>query len=289
MKVVILAGGLGTRLAEETEVKPKPMVEIGGRPILWHIMKLYGHHGFNEFFIALGYKGEVIKHYFLEYLRLNGSMTIDLASDTVQVRHKQIEKWVVHLIDTGPETYTGGRVKRLESYLNDDTFMVTYGDGLSDINLRQLLNFHRSHGLVASVTAVRPPARYGSLLFDGNIVTEFVEKPQVGEGWINGGFLVLEPAIFDYLDDDRSSLEANALERLAKDRQLAAYRHGGFWQCMDTLRDKKLLESLWQQGMAPWKLWDEGNQSREPRTLAIRPQQISGPATNRKVSSGTMR
>ncbi len=256
MKVVILAGGLGTRLAEETEITPKPMVEIGGRPILWHIMQHYAHYGFKEFFIALGYKGEVIKRYFLDYYSLNGSMTIDLASGELRAHERETEGWTVHLIDTGFQTSTGGRVKRLEQWLKDDTFMVTYGDGVCDVNLRGLLEFHRSHGRAATATAVRPPARFGGLVFDGDMVTEFTEKPQIGEGWINGGFLVFEPEIFNYLEGDHSSLEADALERLAADRQLAAYRHNGFWQCMDTLRDKRLLEGLWQEGRAPWKVWE---------------------------------
>jgi glucose-1-phosphate cytidylyltransferase len=255
MKVVMLAGGLGTRLAEETEVKPKPMVEIGGRPILWHIMKHYARFGFKEFFIALGYKGEVIKRYFLDYSGLNGSLTIDLASGETKVHDRECEDWVVHLMDTGLETLTGGRVKRLQPWLSDGTFMVTYGDGVSNIDLNALLSFHRSHGCLATVTAVRPPARFGGLVFDGNLVASFTEKPQIGEGWINGGFLVFEPAIFDWLEGDRSSLEADLLERLASERQLAAYQHPGFWQCMDTLRDKRLLESLWDSGQAPWKVW----------------------------------
>ena len=255
MKVVILAGGLGTRLAEETEVKPKPMVEIGGRPILWHIMKHYAHYGFQEFFIALGYKGEVINRYFLDYYTLNGSMTINLSNGDVQVHSKECEDWIVHLMDTGLHTLTGGRVKRLEPWLKDETFMVTYGDGVSDIDLPDLLRFHRSHGRLATVTAVRPPARFGGLIFDGDLVAEFTEKPQAGEGWINGGFLVFEPGVFDYLEGDNTSLEADTLERLAADGQLAAYRHDRFWQCMDTLRDVRLLERLWQSGNPPWKVW----------------------------------
>lgn len=255
MKVVILAGGLGTRLAEETEVKPKPMVEIGGRPILWHIMQHYTHYGFHEFLIALGYKGESIKRYFIDYYSLNGSMCIDFSKGKVEAYDKECENWIVHLIDTGQETNTGGRVKRLERWLRDDTFMVTYGDGVCNVDLQDLLRFHRAHGRIATVTAVRPPARFGGLIFDGDMVADFTEKPQIGEGWINGGFLVFEPAVFDYLDGDHSSLEANALERLAADGQLAAYRHDRFWQCMDTLRDKRLLESLWQAGQAPWKVW----------------------------------
>jgi len=255
MKVVILAGGLGTRLAEETEVKPKPMVEIGGRPILWHILKHFSHFGTNEFFVALGYKGEFIKRFFVDYCSLNGNMTIDLAQGNVEVHEKKCEDWKLHLIDTGIDTLTGGRVKRLEPWLKDETFMVTYGDGVSDVDLNDLLRFHRSHGRIATVTAVRPPARFGGLIFDGDFVTDFIEKPQIGEGWINGGFLVFEPEIFKYLEGDRSSLEADALEHLARDHQLAAFRHDGFWQCMDTLRDKRLLESLWQEGTAPWKVW----------------------------------
>ncbi len=253
MKVVILAGGLGTRLAEETEVKPKPMVEIGGQPILWHIMQHYAYYGFKEFFVAVGYKAEVIKRYFLDYYSLNGSMTIDLSSGGVRPQAKECEDWMVHLIETGQKTNTGGRVKRMEALLNDGTFMVTYGDGVSDIDLNALLEFHRAHGRIATVTAVRPPARFGGLIFDGDLVAQFTEKPQIGEGWINGGFLVLEPAIFDYLEGDQSSLEAEALQRLAADRQLAAYRHAGFWQCMDTLRDKRLLEKLWDEERAPWR------------------------------------
>jgi glucose-1-phosphate cytidylyltransferase len=255
MKVVILAGGLGTRLTEETEVKPKPMVEIGGRPILWHIMKHYAYYGYKEFLIALGYKGEVIKRFFLDYYSLNGSMTIDLTNGKVATYKKKCEDWVIHLMDTGLQTNTGGRIKRLETWLKDDTFMVTYGDGVSSIDLSDLLRFHKGHGRFATVTAVRPPARFGGLIFEGDLVVDFTEKPQIGEGWINGGFLVFEPSIFGYLKGDASSLEADALEQLAADRQLAVYRHDHFWQCMDTLRDKRLLESLWQEGKAPWKVW----------------------------------
>jgi glucose-1-phosphate cytidylyltransferase len=256
MKVVILAGGLGTRLTEETEVRPKPMVEIGGRPILWHIMKHYAHYGFKEFFIALGYKGELIKRYFLDYYTLNGSMTINLSRGDVQMHSKECEDWIVHLIETGLHTNTGGRVKRLELWLKTGTFMVTYGDGVSDVDLYDLLRFHQSHGRLATVTAVRPPARFGGLIFDGDLVAEFKEKPQIGEGWINGGFLVFEPGMFDYLKGDNTSLEADALDQLAADGQLVAYRHDRFWQCMDTLRDVRLLESLWQGGRAPWKVWE---------------------------------
>jgi glucose-1-phosphate cytidylyltransferase len=255
MKVAILAGGLGTRLAEETELKPKPMVEIGGRPILWHILKHYSHYGMNEFFIALGHRGEVIKRFFLDYSALNGSLTIRPAEGGLQVHGRQCEDWTVHLIETGADTNTGGRIKRLEPWLKDGTFMATYGDGVSDVDLQRLLSFHRSHGRIATVTAVRPPARFGGLVFDGDQVAEFTEKPQVGEGWINGGFFVFEPAIFDYLDDDRTVLESHALEKLAQERQLMAYRHDRFWQCMDTLRDKRLLEAQWQAGQPQWKVW----------------------------------
>lgn len=256
MKVVILAGGLGTRLTEETVVKPKPMVEIGGYPVLWHIMKHYSHYGFKEFVIALGYRGDVIKRFFLDYYNLSGNMTVDLSRGKVEASGQEYEDWVVHLVDTGPETQTGGRIKRLEPFLKGESFMVTYGDGVCDLDLRELLKFHQAHGRIATVTAVRPPARFGGLVFDGDMVTEFTEKPQIGEGWINGGFMVFEPALFECLDNDQTVLESGALERLADDRQLAAFRHDRFWQCMDTLRDKHLLETLWQESHAPWKVWD---------------------------------
>ena len=259
MKVVILAGGMGTRLAEETEIRPKPMVEIGGQAILWHIMKHYAHYGHNEFLVALGYKSEVIKRYFLDYSALNGNMTVELATGKVRT-HSAVprEDWVVHLIDTGRETNTGGRVRRLEHMLRGDTFMLTYGDGVCSVDLRALVQFHRSHGRIATVTAVRPAARFGALVFDDELIAQFVEKPQIGEGWINGGFMVFEPTLFEYFESDDSSLESDALEHLAADRQLVAYRHEGFWQCMDTLRDKRLLERLWEQGQAPWKVWSDG-------------------------------
>jgi len=255
LNVVILAGGLGTRLGEETEVRPKPMVEIGGRPILWHILKHYSHHGFNDFFIALGYKSEYIKRYFLDYAALSGSLRLSTGSNRVEPLDRECEDWHLHLMDTGAATNTGGRVRRLADHLRADTFMVTYGDGVADVDLNALLAFHRRHGKIATVTAVRPPARFGGLLFDGDMVKEFTEKPQAGEGWINGGFLVFEPAIFDYLTDDQTSLEALTLERVAATGQLAAFKHDGFWQCMDTLRDKLLLEDLWQKGKPPWKVW----------------------------------
>lgn len=255
MKVVILAGGVGTRLAEETEVKPKPMVEIGGQPIIWHIMKHYAHYGFKEFFIALGYKGEIIKKYFLDYYNLKCSMTIDLSSGKMQMHERECDDWIVHLIDTGNETNTGGRLKRLEAWLKDSTFMLTYGDGVSNVDLQDLLRFHHSHRCIATVTAVRPPARFGGLIFKGDLVAEFTEKPQIGEGWINGGFMVFEAGVFRYLEGDQTSLESHALERLAADSQLAAYKHDQFWQGMDTLRERRLLEKLWHEGRAPWHVW----------------------------------
>ena len=255
MKVVILAGGLGTRLTEETELKPKPMVEIGGRPILWHIMKHYAHYGCKEFYIALGYRGEIVKRFFLDYCSLSGSMTVDLSQGLVNNHENDCEDWLVHLKDTGHDTNTGGRVKRLQPWLGTDTFMLTYGDGVSNIDLSRLLDFHRAHKRIATVTAVRPPSRFGGLIFSGDLVTEFTEKPQIGEGWINGGFMVFEPAVFDYLKDDDSSLEADALERLAADKQLVAFRHEKFWQCMDTMREVRLLENLWRSSSPPWKVW----------------------------------
>jgi glucose-1-phosphate cytidylyltransferase len=255
VKVVLLAGGLGTRLAEETEVRPKPMVEIGGRPILWHIMKHFAHYGLTEFAVALGYKGEIIKRYFLDFLSMSRDVTVDLGRAKVIHQDGEIEKWVVHLADTGAASNTGGRIRRLRSRLGDEPFFLTYGDGLGDVDLDALLRFHRAHGKIATITAVRPPARYGGLFFDGDLVSQFTEKPQAGEGWINGGFMVFEPEVFDYLAGDDTSLESDVLERLAAERQLVAYRHPGFWQCMDTLRDRRFLESLWQDGKAPWKVW----------------------------------
>ena len=256
MKVVILAGGLGTRLSEETEVRPKPMVDIGGRPILWHIMKHYAHHGFREFQLALGYKGDQIKRFFVDYHSMSGSMTVSLKDGRVQVHDdRSAEDWVVHLVDTGHDTNTGGRLRRMAAPARSGTFMLTYGDGVSDVDLERLLAFHREHGRLATVTAVRPPSRFGGLVFEGDQVTEFQEKPQIGEGWINGGFMVLEPEVLGYLKGDGDSLESNALEGLARDGQLMAYRHEGFWQCMDTLRELRTLQRLWSEGAAPWKVW----------------------------------
>jgi glucose-1-phosphate cytidylyltransferase len=254
-KVVLLAGGMGTRLTEETEIKPKPMVEIGGRPILWHIMKRYAHYGFNEFVVALGYKGDVIKRYFRDYYALHGNMTVRMRDGHVKVDRDDAEDWTVNLIDTGQEVMTGGRVKRLEPLLKDATFLLTYGDGVADIDLRAVFECHKKHGRMATITAVRPPARFGGLIFDeGQGVKEFTEKPQIGEGWINGGFMVFEPAVFRYLENDDTILEAHVLERLAEEGQLTAYKHDRFWQCMDTMRDVKVLESLWQSGKPPWRV-----------------------------------
>jgi glucose-1-phosphate cytidylyltransferase len=257
MKVAILAGGVGSRLAEETEIKPKPMVEVGGRPILWHIMMHYAHYGFNEFVIALGYKGEVIKKYMVDYCSLNSNLTVHLRTGEVQFNGGYKPNWTVELVDTGIETLTGGRIKRLAPYLGNATFMLTWGDGVSNVNLRELLAFHRAHGKLATLTAVHPPARFGHLDLDHDQIREFSEKPQTREGWINGAFFVLEPEVFDYIAGDDTQWEREPLERLAKEGQLMAYRHTSFWQCMDTLRDKRLLESLWQSGERPWKVWQD--------------------------------
>jgi glucose-1-phosphate cytidylyltransferase len=255
MKVGILAGGLGTRLAEETEVKPKPMVEIGGQPILWHILMHYSRYGYQEFVIALGYKGEYIKRWMREFASLHSNMTVRTGNGTVTLHDRHQQDWTVDLVDTGQDTATGGRIKRLKDWLGDGTFMLTWGDGVSNIDLDALLRFHRSHGRLATLTAVRPPARFGHLELDGDRIVEFTEKPQTSEGWINGAFFVLEPGVFDYVDGDAIQWEREPLERLAADGQLMAYRHESFWQCMDTIRDKKLLEKLWVEGMAPWKTW----------------------------------
>jgi glucose-1-phosphate cytidylyltransferase len=256
VKVAILAGGLGSRLQEETEIKPKPMVEIGGRPILWHIMKIYAHHGFDDFLIALGYKGDYIKRWMLEYSSIQGDLTVSLKDGQIQVLQGEREDWTVSLVDTGVATMTGGRIKRLAPYVGSETFMVTWGDGVADLDVPKLLEFHRAHGKLATVTAVRPPARFGELTLDGDgRVTTFAEKPQLTEGWINGAFFVLEPGVFDYIDDDMTQWEREPLERLAAEGQLMAYRHESFWQCMDTLRDKVLLEQLWARPQPPWKMW----------------------------------
>ena len=255
MKVGILAGGMGTRLAEETEIRPKPMVEIGPEPILWHIMKHYGHYGYRDFVIALGYKGDFIRRYFTEFHLLNSDLRIDLASGKVDTSRNGGEDWTVELIETGRWTNTGGRIKRLAPYLGNETFMLTWGDGVSNVNLDDLLAFHRRHGKLATVTAVRPPARFGKLDLEGDVVVAFSEKPQLEEGWINGAFFVLEPEVFDYIDDDETQFEKEPLERLAKDGQLMAFLHDGFWQCMDTLRDKVHLRQMWEAGSPEWRTW----------------------------------
>jgi len=256
MKTVIMAGGLGTRLAEETEARPKPMVEVGGCPILWHIMKHYAHYGLKDFCIALGYKGEAIKRYFVDYLDLAGSMTVSLSDRCVNRHDDHPDDWTVRLVETGLNTQTGGRLQRLAPLLRGETFMMTYGDGVCDVDLGKLLEFHRSHGKLATLTAVHPPARFGALEFEGDRIVEFKEKPQIGEGWVNGGFYVLESKALDYLTGDDCIWEREPLERLAEEGQLMAYRHEAFWQCMDTLREKRLLESLWSSGKAPWKVWE---------------------------------
>lgn len=257
MKVAILAGGLGTRLAEETEVKPKPMVEIGGKPILWHIMMHYAHHGFKNFALALGYKGEVIKKYIADYCSLNSNLTINLQTAQIYMHGGCRPDWIVDLVDTGMHTQTGGRMKRLGPFLGNETFMMTYGDGVSNVNLPDLLAFHRSHGKLVTMTVVHPPARFGHIELDGDQVAEFSEKPQTSEGWINSGFFVIEPKALDYIDSDDMPWEKEPLERLAKEGQIMAYRNNSFWQCMDTLRDKRTLEAMWQSGNAPWKIWED--------------------------------
>jgi len=256
MKTIILAGGLGTRLSEETVVKPKPMVEIGGHPMLWHIMNIYAHFGHEEFVVALGYKGELIKDYFLRFNAMNSDLSVDLASGAARVHDGNPIRWKVHLVDTGQDTQTGGRIRRLGAWLEEDEdFMMTYGDGVADVDIPALLAFHRGHGRLATVTAVRPPARFGGITFEGDRVVGFAEKPQVGEGWINGGFFVLNRKVLDFIPDDRTLWEKEPLERLTAEGQLMAYRHEGYWQPMDTVREKNLLEDLWRGGRAPWKVW----------------------------------
>ena len=253
MKTVILAGGLGTRLAEETSVRPKPMVEVGGRPILWHVMSLYGAYGFNEFVIACGYKGEVIKQYFSDFFHHHSDWTIDLRSGERTFVNHYSPDWRVHIVDTGVDTMTGGRLLRLRERLVDDgTFMLTYGDGLSDVDIRALVEFHESHGRLATVTATHPPARFGAIELDGDRVAKFSDKAESSVDWINGGFIVFEPGVIDYIGGDEASLERDVLEQLAADGELAAFRHDGFFQPMDTLREKRLLEELWQSGQPPW-------------------------------------
>jgi glucose-1-phosphate cytidylyltransferase len=252
MKVLILAGEIGSRLSEETELKPKPMVEIGEWPILLHIMHIYSFYGFKEFIIALGYKGNYIKRYFFEYYYLRNSFSVNLKNGDLTKHEGKSEDWVVHLVDTGFSTQTGGRINRVKEWIGNETFLMTYGDGVSDINIQATLDFHRKHGKYATVSAVRPPARFGNIEFDANDKLRFSEKPQTGEGWINGGFFILEPQVFNYINNDNAVFEREPLEKLASDGQLVAYKHMGFWQCMDTMRDKRFLEELWSQGKAPW-------------------------------------
>lgn len=257
MKVAIFAGGFGTRLQEETVLRPKPMVEIGGRPILWHIMKHYAHYGFNDFCIALGYLGDHIKEYFVNGLQLRGNLTVDFANGQVSRTDFEANEWVVNLMETGLKTNTGGRLKRMQDRLSDETFLITYGDGVSNVDLSELVKFHKRCGKLVSLTAVRPPARFGGLHLSGDSVEKFSEKPIASEGWINGGFMVCQPEVFDYITDDDTNWEADVLEKIAVEGQLAAFRHEGFWQCMDTLRDKSRLEQLWESGSPPWKTWPE--------------------------------
>ena len=255
MRVIILAGGFGTRLSEETSVSPKPMLEIGGKPMLWHIMSIYASHGFKDFLVACGYKGEVIKQYFHSFLVHNSDLFINLKDGSCNVANSTVPDWQIGVVDTGLTTLTGGRLRRLKNLIGDQTFMVTYGDGLADVDIKSLVAFHRGHGKLATITAVTPIARFGSLELNGDRVAQFAEKRQTGEGWINGGFFVFEPRVLDYVDDDQTSLEGKPLENLAAESQLMAYRHRGFWHPMDTMRDKQYLESLWASGKAPWKAW----------------------------------
>ncbi|MGE0617035.1 MAG: glucose-1-phosphate cytidylyltransferase [Bacteriovoracia bacterium] len=259
MKTVILCGGRGTRLSEETVLKPKPMVLVGERPMLWHIMSIYSAQGFNEFVLALGYLGDVIKEYFINYHALNSDFRVDLSNGEVSFIKKRCDRdWKVELVDTGENTMTGGRLLRLESYLKPHgTFMITYGDGVANVDLKKALAFHKAHGKLCTVTAVRPTARFGGMVFQDQQVTQFKEKPQSGEGWINGGFFIMEPGIFKYLKEDATVLEQAPLENLARDGQLMAYFHEGFWQCMDTIRERQLLEEKWATGKAPWKVWQD--------------------------------
>lgn len=257
MKVVILAGGLGTRISEETHLKPKPMIEIGGKPILWHIMKLYSAHGINDFIVCCGYKGYIIKEYFANYFLHMSDVTFDMVNNEMQVHQRNAEPWKVTLVDTGEETLTGGRLKRVNEYIkNEEAFCFTYGDGVADVDITSLISFHKQHGKLATVTAVQPPGRYGALNMTESSVQGFTEKPKGDGGWINGGFFVLSPECLKYVDGDQSSWEGEPLAKLAADKELMAFEHTGFWQPMDTLREKNHLEDLWQSGKAPWKVWE---------------------------------
>ena len=254
MKAVLLAGGIGSRIAEETYLKPKPMVEIGGKPVLWHILKIYSSHGVNDFVICLGYRGYLIKEYFANYFLHTSDVTLDLANNAMEVHRRHAEPWRITLVDTGEATQTGGRLKRIAQFL-DGTFLFTYGDGVSNVDVRQSIEFHRQQGRLATITAVQPAGRFGALDIEGQCITRFAEKPPGDGSWVNGGFFILEPGVLDYIDGDHSVWEREPLEHLARDNQLSAFRHDGFWQPMDTLRDKNKLEELWSSGMAPWKTW----------------------------------
>lgn len=257
MKIVILAGGRGTRMSEETVNIPKPMVEIGGKPIIWHIMKIYSHFGFNDFIVCLGYKGYMIKEYFSHYFLHMSDVTIDMKKNHIKVHTTAADPWKITLVDTGLETMTGGRLKRIKKYVGKETFMMTYGDGVGDIDIRELLKFHKRNKKIATITAVQVTGRFGALGLDkSGKVSYFFEKPKGDGAWINGGFFVLEPEIFDYIDDDKTIWEYDSLRKIIRDKQLAGYKHGGFWKCMDTMREKTELENLWDQNRVPWKLWD---------------------------------
>lgn len=255
MKTVILAGGLGTRISEESHLKPKPMIEIGGKPILWHIMKIYSAYGLNEFIICCGYKGYLIKEYFAHYFLYMSDVTFDMEKNSMDVHQKNAEPWKVTLVDTGEETQTGGRLKRIQSYLSNEDFCLTYGDGVSDVNISDLIRFHREAGTLATLTVIQPPGRFGAINFNKSRITGFQEKPPGDSSWVNGGFFVLSPRVLDYIEGDNTSWEREPMERLAQEGQLSAYFHNGFWQCMDTLRDRQKLEELWDTGQAPWKVW----------------------------------
>ncbi len=256
MKVVILAGGMGTRISEETDLKPKPMIEIGGKPMLWHIMKIYSHYGFNDFVICLGYKGYMIKEYFANYFLHQADVTIDMKHNKMEIHHQKAEPWKVTLIDTGMETMTGGRIKRIEKYVGNKPFMLTYGDGVADVNIKNLVKFHKESAKLATMTSIQPAGRFGALNLDKNDnVLSFLEKPKGDGSWINGGFFVLEPEVFNYIENDACTWEREPLEKIVREKQLSTYKHDGFWKCMDTLRDKIDLENLWHDRKAPWKIW----------------------------------
>ena len=257
MKAVILAGGLGTRISEETHLRPKPMIEIGGKPILWHIMKIYSHYGINDFIICLGYKGYCIKEYFANYFMHMSDITFDMRNNKMEVHHNHCEPWKVTLVDTGLNSFTGGRLKRVADYLDNEPFCFTYGDGVANVNIPALIKHHENQGRLATMTAIQPPGRYGALDIEGHAIRRFQEKPKGDGGWINGGFFVLDPKVIDYIEDDRTIWEGKPLDRLATESQLCAYKHDGFWLAMDTLRDKTKLEELWNQESAPWKVWEK--------------------------------